>query len=272
MPDQECVRFLQWALPRMGFRWAGFRRVRRQVRRRLKRRLLELGLRDVGRYRGYLGEHPEEWRRLEDLCRITISRFFRDRRVFQRLGDRVLPRLAREAMARGESRLRIWSAGCGAGEEPYSLTSLRRHESAEALRRVDFEIVATDADAHQLKRARIAEYRASSLREVREEWRGEALERLGEDLYRLRASYREGVVFALQDLRQEVPSGTFDLILCRNLAFTYFAEHEQRRLLRRLRERLRPAGALVIGSHEILPVLERLRPTEEDRCIFRFPT
>ncbi len=269
LPDQECVRFLQWALPRMGFRWAGFRRVRRQVRRRLKRRLLELGLSDPGQYRSYLGQHAEEWRRLEELCRITISRFFRDRRVFQELSRRVLPRLARQAIEQREPRLRIWSAGCGAGEEPYSLAILQRRGPSEALRRVDLEILGTDADDHQLERAEIGEYRASSLREVPADWRREAFERVGTDLFRLRAPCRKGVVFARQDLRRQAPAGVFHLILCRNLAFTYFAEEEQKWLLGRLLERLRLPGFLVIGSHEKLPELEQPLPTAEGRGIFR---
>jgi chemotaxis protein methyltransferase CheR len=78
--DAECVDFLQWALPRLGLRWQGFRKVRRQVCRRVARRIAELGLADADAYRLYLERNPQEWDALAELCRVTISRFWRDRR------------------------------------------------------------------------------------------------------------------------------------------------------------------------------------------------
>ncbi len=119
--DTDCVGFLQWALPRLELRWSGFRRVRRQVCKRLARRLRVLGLDDLSAYQAVLGQDPEEWRRLDQLCRISISRFYRDREVWRRLETELLPTLARQATARGIRRLRIWSAGCASGEEPYSM-------------------------------------------------------------------------------------------------------------------------------------------------------
>ena len=87
MNDADCVEFLQWALPRLRMRWAGFRKVRGQVCKRIGRRLKELGLGDIDAYRSYLDKHSEEWEILDGLCRITISRFHRDRKVFECLRD-----------------------------------------------------------------------------------------------------------------------------------------------------------------------------------------
>jgi chemotaxis protein methyltransferase CheR len=141
--------------------------------------------------------------------------------------------------------VRCWSAGCAAGEEPYTLSILRRH----ALPRLRLDVLATDAAPHQLERARAAVYSASSLKEVPEAWRGAAFP----DGFQLRPDYREGVRFALQDLREAMPDGPFDLILCRNLAFTYYEEDLQREILAGLAERLAPDGILAIGRHERLP-------------------
>ena len=101
-------------------------------------------------------------------------------------------------------------------------------------------------------RARAACYPASSLKRLPRAWREAAFERRN-DGYCLHAAYRHGVEFLRQDIRNEMPEGPFDLILCRNLVFTYFDEAAQRDALRRLLERLCPGGALVIGSHETLP-------------------
>lgn len=75
MKDTECVEFLQWALPRLHMRWQGFRKVRGQVCKRIGRRIRELNLGEGADYRTYLESHPAEWSVLDDLCRITISRF-----------------------------------------------------------------------------------------------------------------------------------------------------------------------------------------------------
>ena len=94
MDDRDCVAFLQWALPRLGMRWHGFRKVRHRVCKRIDRRLRELGLRDPDAYRTWLQAHPHEWSTLDSLCTVTISRFARDRMVFAVLQERVLPELA----------------------------------------------------------------------------------------------------------------------------------------------------------------------------------
>ncbi|MGB5175834.1 MAG: CheR family methyltransferase, partial [Thermoanaerobaculia bacterium] len=158
MRDAECIAFLQWALPKMGFRWPGFRKVRGQVCKRVGRRLNELGLTDLEAYREHLEVHPEEWATLDGFCRITISRFFRDRGVYEMLGREVLPELGRQCASAGEPVLDIWSAGCGAGEEPHSISILCHHSDDPDLQRAEVRILATDSDEHQLDRARAAIY------------------------------------------------------------------------------------------------------------------
>jgi chemotaxis protein methyltransferase CheR len=166
MEDRDCTAFLQWALPRLGLRWPGFRRVRGRLCKRLRRRLTELGPRELSEYRALLETHPEEWTRLDGLSQISISRFYRDHGVWQMLEHAILPRLAGRARARGETRLRIWSAGCASGEEPYTLALLFAFSKAPYDLRA--EILATDANPHRLRRAHRACYRATSLRDVPE--------------------------------------------------------------------------------------------------------
>ena len=71
--------------------------------------------------------------------------------------------------------------------------------------------------------------------------------------YQLRDELRAGVQFRREDIRESMPEGSFDLILCRNLAFTYFDTALQRSVLKGLLERLTPQGLLLIGIHEALP-------------------
>ena len=165
----ECVEFLQEALPELGLRWAGFRKVQGLVRKRLGKRLAELGLTDLAAYRAYLELHPSEWHRLEEMCRIPISRFYRDRAVFMSLERNVLPALAAAAIAQGRHELRCWSACCASGEEPYTLAILWHLRLASAFPALKLRIVATDIDPTLLRRARMGCYRASSIKELPED-------------------------------------------------------------------------------------------------------
>jgi len=252
MPEDSCVDLLRWALPRMGLAWPGFRRVRRQVCRRIGQRVQSLRLSGSAAYREYLTGHPDEWVLLDSFCRIPISRFLRDRPVFERLASDVLPELADAALASGATELRCWSAGCASGEEPYSLAILWRLRLAPRFPALSLRIVATDADGELLQRARRARYQGSSLRELPRDWVDASFTRAG-TLFELRAEYRVGVEFRLEDIRDALPKGPFDLILCRNLVLTYFEDALQRSTLARMLEVLRPGGALVIGFKERLP-------------------
>jgi chemotaxis protein methyltransferase CheR len=126
-----------------------------------------------------------------------------------------------------------------------------------------FSVRASDADEDLLSRARAAIYGEGSLRELPDLWRERAFVRVEGGL-RLADEFREGVTFVREDLREAAVRGVVDLVLCRNVAFTYFAEDLQRRTLERFKACLRPGGMLVIGRHERLPSPHPFVP--EGRC------
>jgi len=259
--DSDCVRFLQWCLPRLGLRWPGYRKVRRTVCKRLRRRLRALDLEDLAAYRAHLERDGPEWQRLDALCSIPISRFYRDRGVFEVLGARVLPDLAESAAERGTERLRAWCAGCASGEEVYSLRLVWDLAVQSGYPEIDLHILGTDAEPVMLQRAKAACYPAGSLKELPATWRERAFAE-EDGLFRLRPAFRHDITLRRQDIRRRRPKGPFDLILCRNLVFTYFAQPLQVKLLGALRARLGPRGVLVVGAHEDLPNggLERIAP------------
>ena len=269
MSDAECVRFLQWALPRLRLHWPGFRRVRGIVCKRLSRRLRALGLGDLDAYRALLERDPGEWRVLEALCAIPVSRFWRDRAVFDALERTVLPKRAQAARAAGRAVLECWSAGCAGGEEPYSLSILWHAGLAPRFRGLALRVLASDVDPEQLERARRGCYRASSLKELPRELREKAFERSGE-LLCVRDGLRAGVELAFRDVRGPAPAARFDLILCRNLVLTYFEPRLCDEVMRRIIGCLHPGGALVVGLHENLRAgLDALAPWPGLRAIFR---
>jgi len=250
--DTECVALLQWALPRLGLRWRGFRQVRRQVCKRIDRRIRTLGVSGPTGYTAYLDTHPAEWAVLDGLCTVSISRFYRDRAVFDYLGNTVLPELAARAATRPDKTVRCWSAGCASGEEPYTLSLIWGQRVRPRHPLVALAVVATDVDTCLLDRARLACYPGSSLRELPQAWIEQAFTPR-DDAYCLRDAWKSCVDFRRQDIRSEQPQGLFDLVLCRNLAFTYFDQAVQQSVLGRLTEHVPPGGFLVVGRHESPP-------------------
>jgi chemotaxis protein methyltransferase CheR len=266
--DRSCAEFLQWALPRLERRWAGYRKVRSLVCKRLGRRTRALGLADLGAYRGWLESHPAEWGELDGLLGIPISRFYRDRGVFASIEHDVLPTLARAAREASRTTLDCWSAGCASGEEPYTLAILWGSRVQSAFPGLALRIVATDRDAELLERAHIGCYAASSLKELPPDLRGAAFEPRDEG-WCMRPEFR-AVEFVRQDLREGIPAGPFDLVLCRNVIATYYAPTVQREIMTRAASRMRPGAALVLGIHEALPGdLAGFAPWPGARAIYR---
>lgn len=273
--DDRCVRFLQQVLPQLGYRWPGFRKVRRQVCRRIVQRVAELGLDGFEDYREHLLQHSGERHVLDRLCRITISRFFRDRHLWRVLGDEALPASIRQLTSpeAPPGTLRAWSAGCASGEEAYSLSLLWSHRLAPrfpaiAEGRLRLRVLATDVDLHMLVRARRGVYPRSCLRELPEQWLAEDFREVSpgdrDPELHLSPQAREPVRLAAHDLRSEPPRGPFHLILCRNLAFTYFSTPVQRRVLGHLLSRLAPGGLMALGGHEEMPGLHGVNAEGEE--------
>jgi chemotaxis protein methyltransferase CheR len=250
-------------------RWSGFRKIRSRVCKRIARRVMALQLNDVSDYRGYLENHPDEWQKLDELCRVSISRFYRDQRVFAFLEQSVLPALAEQALTRGERLLRFWSAGCACGEEAYTLAIIWDLSLQSRFPSLGVEILATDVNHDLIARAERACYTYSSVKNLPPVWRDGVFRRVDET-YCLKADYQRRVSFECADLRNSVPGETFDLILCRNLVFTYFDSALQKAVGKRLVDALKPGGVLITGVHEVPPAdLAGLEAWSQRLAIYR---
>jgi chemotaxis protein methyltransferase CheR len=258
MKDDECVRFLQWALPRLQMRWAGFRKIRTRVCKRIQRHVNSLQLTSVMDYQDYLQTHAEEWRKLDEICQVTISRFYRDKMVFAYLAETILPELCQQALQQGRRELRIWSTGCASGEEPYTLVLIWVFCLKQQFPQLTLHILATDTKIDLLNRAKHACYPFSSVKNLPAPWRETAFSKTNNEEYCLQSVYQQGVSFQRHDIRQPAPTSGFDLVLCRNLAFTYYDQVLQTRVAQQLIGALQPAGALVLGVHEVLPSEEEM--------------
>ena len=231
---------------------------------RVRRRLKVCGLPDCTAYLARL-EGPagrDEWAALEAEITIGETFFFRYAEQFEALRGRILPDLI---AARADVRsLRIWSAGCSTGAEPYSLAILVRDLLGEALSDWSVTILGTDLSVEALATARAAEFGPWALRTLDEADRLRWFRRLParpgrpHGSYALRPIYRRMVRFERQNLLsliegpQASVGASFDLILCRNVLIYFNAEHVNR-IVRALGQRLQPGGWLLIGHAEPNP-------------------
>ena len=242
----EYREFLKTALPHLGLRWRRFKK--RNIKRRVINRLQELDLQTLGQYQTYVLESEEERQHLSALLTVTISRFWRNARLFEMLQETWVPAIL-SRMAPDEP-LRVWSAGCASGEEPYSLLILWQESFASSGR--ELRLLASDSDKRCLERAQQCRYSASSFREM--------------PLY-LRRKYctNEGGTFSLsQDLPKRIkwiehnliweePPENNHMIFCRNLVYTYLTDSLQHEITGRFHQALVPGGLLVVGRKDRLP-------------------
>lgn len=253
MPDNDPdIRFLQWALPKLDYRWDGFRKPRSQVLKRIRHRIRELQLPGgYDDYKGFLELHPQEWETLDRLLNVTISKFFRDRKVWDFLRTQIL-----SALFQNTSRIvSIWSAGCCNGEEPYSCAMIIEELPMSNPAAEKITVLATDRNPEVLQRAKAGRYPAGALKELTDNEIDQFFHRIEEqdDDYQIDRRIKKMVDFERRDIRKSLPPRKFDLVFCRNLVFTYFAKKEQNKFLDRIKPLLNAGGFLVIGSNEELP-------------------
>ena len=219
------------------------------IQRRLATRLRAKG---VSSYRAYMRLlDDEEYSRLLDALTVNLTFFFRDTSTFQALRDEVLKPLIAQRRAQGYRSLRIWSAGCASGEEPYSVAIIVHQLLYAEIAQWDIRILGTDIDEKKLAQARQAVYTAFSFKGTH--WPNlEAYVRREGHRYTLIPAVTNLVHFRRHDLISDPPPGRFDVILCRNVLI-YMKRSQQTHILKRLHRALRPEGVLVLGKTEILP-------------------
>lgn len=211
------------------------------VARRVWNRMMSAGVTEPRDYLALLRTNGDEAQQLLSRITIKVSRLYRNAATFDALRDSVLPALAH---ARGGAPLRIWSAGCGCGEEPYSLAMLLLETG------IDGVIEATDIDAQALDCAAQACYGEAALQELPHSMRERYLTPFDQS-WQVHEDVRRRVRFARHDLLGgPLPgAGRFDLICCRNVLI-YFDAVSQRAAFRVLHGALADGGHLCLGEAE----------------------
>src|SRR3989442_80282 len=216
--------------------------------RRIRTRMAQVHADSFAAYSQFLDANPLEHVTLFNTILINVTTFFRDSDAWKALSDDVIPRLIDDA---AESRsLRIWSAGCSSGEEPYSIAMLLAEHLGEAANTYTVKIYGTDVDEEALTAARHAAYRTEQLRDVPDRLVDRHFTRDGQ-LYRLRRDLRRWCIFGSHNLTQAPPLSHVDLLVCRNVLI-YFTSELQERILTRFHYATREDGVLFLGRSESL--------------------
>lgn len=222
---------------------------------RLSRRLRELGHASFGTYlRQAAEDDAERARLLEALC-THETHFFREPRHFEYLANEVLPRWrAQGGTESGTRRVRVWSAGCSTGEEPFSLAMLLHHH-LPAGEGWEIDILATDLSTRVLEQARQARWPVEKAREIPAAYlRAYMLRGVGSQEAWMKAgsAVRALVRFQRVNLNEGLGrAADFELVFCRNVLI-YFDRDSRARAVERLLSHLSPQGLLFLGHSESL--------------------
>lgn len=227
-----------------GFDFRGYKKG--TLMRRIQRRMGLRGLESCSEYLAMLHSEPEELQLLTKDLMIGVTRFFRDPEAYAFLAEQVLPQLIQEAAP--NTTLRIWTAGCSSGEEPYSIAMVLTEQIARAQKALDFKIIASDFDREALDVARRGEYPS----DIEADVESERLQRFfirRDTSYQVSRELREKIVFAEQNLVSDPPFSKLDLIVCRNLLI-YLEPSVQKRVIELFHCMLNEGGYLWLGSSE----------------------
>jgi chemotaxis protein methyltransferase CheR len=214
------------------------------LKRRFAVRLRATGTKTYSRYVRYLKKNATELPLVLNDLTINFTSFFRDMDVYVYLEKTILPRLFKSL------EVRIWSAGCATGEEPYSLAILVHKLQEKETSNCKVTIFASDLDDDALAKAAKGEYNAKQLKGVDEAVINTYFSNNGTS-YRVKDNVKRLIRFEKHDLMKPFPHKGLDLILCRNVMI-FFSRESQRQVHMHFYDALRDWGYLVTGKSEIL--------------------
>lgn len=220
---------------------------------RLSRRLRALGLESFCDYCRMIEDgHLEELEQFTNALTTNLTGFFREAHHFEYLKETVIPELMqRNAQSRS---LRIWSAGCSSGEEPYSI-AMTLLEAMPQIASWDVRILATELDTGVFEKAVAGIYSQEDVRDLSERQLKAGFQKgrgTQQGMVRVAPEVRKLVSFRHHNLMQDWPmKGPFDIIFCRNVVI-YFDKPTQQRLFNRFADIMAPGGHLFIGHSESL--------------------
>jgi two-component system CheB/CheR fusion protein len=242
--EQAIVDIFTYLRMRTGHDFTNYKRA--TVLRRIERRMAVREVAGLPEYARLMRGQPAEAEALLRDLLISVTNFFRDRHVFDKVAEVVIPKILHGK--RPDDHVRVWVAGCATGEEAYSIAMMLSDAASHLPYTPDIQIFATDLDAEAIARARNAYYSAAETADVPpEQLRRYFIKE--QDGFRVRRELRELVLFAHHNLIKDPPFSHLDFVSCRNL-FIYLNRTAQQRAMEMLHFALEPGGYLLLGTAE----------------------
>lgn len=229
-----------------------------QMKRRLTSLREKRGFKDFQSYFAEIQKNSQLFEEFLDRMTINVSEFFRNPKRWEILEKKIIPRLLKQS-----TRLKVWSAACSTGEEPYTLAIILN----KFMPLSQISITATDIDKGILERAKIGLYTDRSLKDVPQDVLNKYFiqEPLG---YRIIDDIKKTVTFKQQNLLADRFEDNHDLIVCRNVMI-YFTEEAKNELYYKFSRALKPGGVLFVGSTEQIFNPSKYGFTTEDTFFYR---
>lgn len=219
------------------------------IKRRIDFRMKTIGIGSYYEYYQFLMTDKNELKNLINTITINVTEFMRDKTPFEVFMREVLPRIKERKLKSNSRLLRVWSAGCSCGEEPYSI-AICVSEFFE--KDWIISIYATDIDDNCLHSARMGVYNPEQLKNLGENLKLKYFEKIN-GKYIVRNLIKKYIKFKKHDLTTQPPIASyFDAIFCRNVMI-YFSEKQKRKVLNDFYNSLSDSGYLIIGRSEIIP-------------------
>ncbi|MEX2178708.1 MAG: protein-glutamate O-methyltransferase CheR [Gemmatimonadaceae bacterium] len=266
-PDDGFADLMRKVTRDRGFACASYKE--RCLKRRVGVRMRARGVLGYAEYARLLDEDTAEYERLMQVLTINVTKLFRNWDAYAAIEAKVVPALWEDA-AHGD--VRVWSAGCAAGHEAYSLAALFHryaHATGTTERLSRLHIVGTDVDRQILDVARRAEFAEADFADTPADLRARYF--APDPPFRLDPDVRRLVRFRVGDLLSDGPPlARLELIVCRNVLI-YFDRESQERLFESFHAALAPNGFLVFGKVETLfgPMRKHFAPVDARERIFR---
>ena len=216
------------------------------IKRRLLSRMNSTRSKDFVEYHQYLRTHQEEEEKLRNALTINVTKFFRDLDVFDLVKKEIFPTILRD-----KRTLKVWSAGCSSGEEPYTYPIIL-YELGKTGPAFNGAIIASDIDEEMLKKARLGVYEKNALENMTETQIAKHFDKKEDGKYYLKDHIKQIVKFQNHDLMTAPPvSRMVDMVSCRNVTI-YFNEQQKKDLVRKVHESLGKDGFYIMGMSEYM--------------------
>lgn len=209
-----------------------------QLNRRIKSLMTRRGIQSLEEYKKVLLSNEEEREKFLDFITINVTEFFRNPDLFNEL-KKVIKEYSKDQM-----NLKIWSAACSIGCEPYSIVMLLNEINSN----IRVNILATDIDNNILKRARLGEYIESEMKNVNETFKSRYFQ-YSNNKYYINEKIKSKVTFKKHDLILDNYENNFDLIVCRNVVI-YFKNDVKNDIFNKFSKALKVGGLLFVGATE----------------------